>query len=164
MEAQALENVIRNAYTDTKPYTEVKIKLEHENALVPKYATDGAGCFDLFAATGVECRPDGIVETGVSFEIPEGHVMLVFSRSGHGFKNNVRLGNCVGVIDSDYRGTVKVKLRRDDLGEFKVMIGDRVAQAVILPFPRIKFMTAKALSQTERGNAGFGSTGGNSHE
>lgn len=86
-----------------------------------------------------------------------------FSRSGHGFKHNVRLANCVGVIDSDYRGSVKVKLiadaTPDDSPGLVIKPGDRVAQALVLPVPRVVFEEVAALSETERGAGGFGSTG-----
>ena len=94
----------------------VKVKKTHPDARLPRYATDGSGAFDLFATvledtTATSAR--AVFDTGLAFEIPEGHVMLVFSRSGHGFRHGIRLVNSVGVIDSDYRGSVKVALRRD---------------------------------------------------
>lgn len=144
----------------------VKVKKLHPDAKLPVYATDGAGCFDLHA---LESEFDILtsslpvkVSTGLSFEIPEGYVMLVFSRSGHGFKHGIRLSNCVGVIDSDYRGEVKVKLHKDStlLNQvFRVNKGDRIAQAMIVPIPKIEFVEVDELSDTERGDSGFGSTG-----
>ena len=98
---------------------EIKIKKLHPGAKMPAYATADAACFDLHAATVAECQHIGSVvhecypitcETGLAFEIPQGNVMLIFGRSGHGFKDNVRLSNAVGVIDADFRGEVKVKL------------------------------------------------------
>lgn len=104
-----------------------------------------------------------MIDTGLAFEIPEGHVMLIFSRSGHGFKNNIRLGNCVGVIDADYRGPVKVKLAADDMGDWYtglcIEYGDRIAQGMVIPFPSVEFVVSDELSATERGKGGFGSTG-----
>lgn len=157
----------------------IKIKKVHPDAIVPTYGTAGAACFDLHAI----CPPHSMrtplfpgetmtIRTGLAFEIPEGYVMLVFSRSGHGFKNDVRLANCVGVIDSDYRGEVMVKLRSDDDPPYlspgratpetyflAIGPGDRIAQAMIVPFPRVAFDVVKELSSTERGAGGFGSTG-----
>ena len=90
-------------------------------------------------------------------------VMLVFSRSGHGFNHAVRLANSVGVIDSDYRGEVKVKLACDDCPDdeppLKINPGDRIAQAMVLPIPRVEFEEVTELSATARGQGGFGSTG-----
>lgn len=149
----------------------VKIKKLHRDAIMPEYATDGAGCFDLSALEAGEVRHGEltIIRTGLSFEIPSGFVMLVFSRSGMGFKEGTRLVNCVGVIDSDYRGEVKVGLIRDlefsagENGEggfdYKVKKGDRIAQAIVLPFMQMQFVEADDLSETNRGEAGFGSTG-----
>ena len=138
----------------------VKIKKLHPDALMPKYGSDGAACFDLHCVNGAYVADEFTFDTGLAFEIPEGHAMLVFSRSGHGFKNDTRLANCVGVIDHDYRGEVKVKLRCDsNLSTMAVRTGDRIAQAMIVPYPKVEFDWADELSDTERGDGGFGSTG-----
>lgn len=149
---------------------EVKIKKLRADAILPRYATDGSGCFDLFVPTDEQRRlidegEAATLPTGLAFEIPEDHVMLVFSRSGHGFKNNVRLSNSVGVVDSDYRGEVGVKLikdyerRCDPYEKFEINPGDRIAQALIIPVPRVTFIEVDELGETERGEGGFGSTG-----
>lgn len=143
----------------------IKIKKLHPDAIIPKYATPGAACFDLHACdlpdhgvTLKDRRP--IIRTGLSFEVPTGYVMLVFSRSGHGFKHDVRLANCVGVIDSDYRGEVQVKLTADAaLGFLTINNGDRIAQAIITPAQQVSFLEVDELTKTERGTGGFGSTG-----
>lgn len=137
----------------------LKVKKLHPDARLPVYGTDGAACFDLAALSPAEIWEARIIRTGLSFEIPEGHVMLIFSRSGHGFKNDVRLANCVGVIDADYRGEVMVKLTNDSTTHFRVNAGDRIAQAIVIPFPRMAFEEVEELSSTERGEGGFGSTG-----
>lgn len=139
---------------------EVKVKKVNEDAILPRYATDGSGCFDLFYKEDYGEEFDLVLEvsTGLSFEIPEGYVMLVFSRSGHGFKHDVRLSNCVGVIDSDYRGEVKVKLRGDEYNNLDFKYGDAVAQAMIVPVPKVSFIEVQTLSETVRGECGFGST------
>lgn len=153
----------------------LKVKKLHEEALLPKYGTPGAACFDLFA-----CLPDGdaaiasgygpsvAIPTGLAFEIPEDWVMLLFSRSGHGFKQDTRLANCVGVIDSDYRGEVMVKLTREHKGEPSSLFfthGASIAQAMLVPVERIEFDEVpedEDLSETERGTNGFGHTDGHS--
>lgn len=141
----------------------VKLKKLDSGAHMPAYVTPGAACFDIRALDEGYIDDIGhvnhIFRTGLAFEVPVGHVMLVFSRSGHGFNNDVRLANCVGVIDSDYRGEIKVKLTADPDGLLKVARGDRVAQAMILPVERVEFEWADELSDTERGVGGFGSTG-----
>ncbi|MCK9369725.1 dUTP diphosphatase [Candidatus Dojkabacteria bacterium] len=143
---------------------QIKIKKLTETAITPTYATDGSGCFDLYYS-GKSQRLVGAIpislETGIAFEIPENYVMLVFSRSGHGFKNAIRLANCVGVIDSDYRGEVIVKLHPDVVSVdncLTIYPGDRIAQAIIIPYPRVEFLVTDELSSTERGTGGFGST------
>jgi dUTP pyrophosphatase len=146
----------------------IKIKALHPDAIVPQYATDGAACFDLHAlipdvskeACVFPIQP-AVIRTGLAFEIPDGYVMLIFSRSGHGFKNDIRLANCVGVIDSDYRGEVQVKLSSDNPQglRFNVNHGDRIAQAMIVPVERVELVQVAELSSTERGEGGFGSTG-----
>lgn len=146
---------------------QVKIKRLHAKAKMPTYATNGAGWFDLYStnesAIVVQEGWPAIVGTGLAFEIPPGYGMFIFSRSGHGFNFDTRLANCVGCIDSDYRGEVMVKLSRDvEREEVLGMVikpGDRVAQACILPLPRIGFKFAEELGATERGAGGFGSTG-----
>lgn len=137
-------------------------------ATKPQYATKGAACFDLHAVLegdhlqhGLSVYPDKseVIRTGLAFEVPQGHVMLIFSRSGHGFKNGVRLSNAVGVIDSDYRGEVKVALHNDSDLTFKVAHGDRIAQAMVIPVPVVTLEEVEELSATGRGTGGLGSTG-----
>lgn len=141
--------------------TDLKVKRLDPKAQLPGYATLGAACFDI-AALNVGFVSGGgyaTFSTGLAFEVPEGHVMLIFSRSGHGFKNNVRLANCVGVIDSDYRGEVMVKLTNDSRQDMWVEPGDRIAQAMIVPVQQVTFTEVDELSETARGAGGFGSTG-----
>ena len=150
----------------------INIKKTHPDAPVPAYASKGAACFDLHAVTINGGRETGswidpgfpvTVGTGLAFEVPFGWVMLIYSRSGHGFKNDTRLANCVGVIDSDYRGEVMVKLTADananSSDSMLVKIGDRIAQAMLVPVERIAFSVVDELSSTLRGEGGFGSTG-----
>lgn len=139
----------------------VKIKKLCDDAIIPTYATPGSACFDIYSCEqGVvlPSKPD-IFSTGLAFEIPENHVMLVFSRSGHGFNYGVRLANCTGIIDSDYRGELMVKLAADNHGALSVEAGDRIAQAMIIPYKQISFELTDELSSTERGAGGFGSSG-----
>lgn len=145
----------------------ISVKKLNPNAILPRYATDGAACFDLHC-----CAPDTVpllmgqdahsatFPTGLAFEIPQGHVMLVYSRSGHGFKHGLALANCVGVIDSDYRGELMVRLSTAP-GNVPLAIGhgDRIAQAMILPLPAVELVEVDELTDTARGEGGFGSTG-----
>lgn len=145
---------------------DLKIKKLIEHAEMPTYATPGSACFDLRACLGhpsysLTLNGRTHINTGLAFEVPEGYVMLVFSRSGHGFKNNVRLSNCVGVIDSDYRGEVCVALVQDiDNGELVIKHGDRIAQAMLIKIDHHwNLINVDELTDTERGEGGFGSTG-----
>lgn len=138
----------------------VRVKRLHPDAQLPDYQSAGAACFDLHTTHADHIPANGatVFRTGLSFEVPEGYVMLVYSRSGHGFKAGVRLSNCVGVIDSDYRGEVMVKLTSDG-GELDVSASDRIAQAMIVPVPHVRLEWADELSDTHRGHGGMGSTG-----
>ena len=134
-----------------------------DDAITPTYATDGSAAFDLYATNNLpmyvgEARPVTF-RTGIAVAIPNDHVLLVFSRSGHGFKSGVRLANCVGVIDPDYRGSIDVKLTADDGGGIMVHAGDRIAQAMLFAAPRLELIEVDSLPSTERGQGGFGSTG-----
>jgi dUTP pyrophosphatase len=147
---------------ETEPL-QIKIRRIAAEAKIPVYATEGAACFDLHALTDslmtVPAGGSADIATGLQFEIPPGYCMRIYSRSGHGFRNGVRLANCVGIIDSDYRGEVRVKLANDSTRSMHFFPGDRIAQAEIAPVLRVEFEEADALSETERGEAGFGSTG-----
>jgi dUTP pyrophosphatase len=121
---------------------QVKIQKLDPKAELPRYATLGAACADLVALEGAFVPPGGSAAI----------------RTGHGFVNDVRLANCVGVIDSDYRGEVMVKLTCDG-GSYKVAAGDRIAQAMVIPIPQVTFVVGEELIQTARGAGGFGSTG-----
>lgn len=144
----------------------LKVKRLHPDAILPRYATDGAACFDLHA---VECGNQHPVwtgggvtfRTGLAFEVPPGFVMQVFSRSGHGFKHDTRLANCVGIIDSDYRGEVLVRLTSDSslTDPLRVNPGDRIAQAMLVRVDQWALVEVDELSDTARGQGGFGSTG-----
>lgn len=143
----------------------VKIKKIHADAKVPVYGSKGAACFDLYAASIIDTTDDKgertvTYGTGLQFEVPEGHVMMVYSRSGHGFKHGITLANSTGVIDADYRGEVCVKLRKTGIDIHGMpAVGERIAQAMIIPVQQVVFEEADELSNTERGEGGFGSTG-----
>lgn len=142
----------------------VNFKKLSPEAQVPTYGTEGAACFDLYALQDAVVRGGSAttVHTGVAVEVPPGHVMLVFSRSGMGYNHALRLSNCVGVIDSDYRGEVVARLHQDSVDparKYRIKAGDRVAQALIVPIPTIELVEVKELGSTSRGTKGFGSTG-----
>lgn len=144
------------------------VKLVHPGARMPTYATSGSACFDLYAVSDIPHElyqgTSVVIPTGLIFDIPEGYVLLVYSRSGHGFNYDVRLANAVGVIDSDYRGEVKVKLTRDEspgswLNQFHIHQGDRIAQAMLMPVEQVQLEQVDEVEATVRGEGGMGSTG-----
>lgn len=143
------------------PQQTLKVKRLHDDAVMPEFATNGSAGFDLVAVNKATVYGQfaTTIDTGLAFEIPRGHALLIFSRSGHGFTHGLRLCNSVGLIDSDYRGEVKVKLHNDSHRDFVVNPGDRIAQAVLVPIPRVSLVEVYELSDTERGAGGFGSTG-----
>ena len=145
----------------------VRFKKLVENAVIPTYKTVGAAGMDL-TATSTESIDFGNqlkVYTGIAVEIPKGYVGLLFPRSSIVTTNN-RLGNCVGVIDSDYRGEItfvfdNVNLNGDLISDYDYWYKskDRVGQLVILPFPKVELEEVDELSETERGTGGYGHTG-----
>ena len=114
----------------------IKIKKLNENAIVPSYAHSGDAGMDVVAVS--KRITDKFVEygTGLSFEVPEGHVMLIFPRSSIS-KKDLILANSVGVLDSGYRGELLVRFQ--SIGDEHYEIGDRIAQIMILPYPKIEF-------------------------
>ncbi len=140
----------------------VNFKKKTKEAKTPTYGTDGAACFDFYATeSAVICArtTSDMLDTGIAMEVPEGHVLLAFSRSGNGFNNGIRLCNSVGVIDSDYRDSIKVKLVNDSYSQFIVEKGDRILQGMIIPVERVEFCEVDELSETARGPGGLGSSG-----
>ena len=135
----------------------VKIKKLHPDAVIPKYAKDGDAGMDL---TAVDVVADGgtlTYKTGLAVEIPRWHVGLLFPRSSV-YKTGQSLTNCVGVIDSGYRGELMLKYTLSPY-QREYEIGDRVGQLIIMPYPKVEFEEVKELSDTERGDGGYGSTG-----
>jgi dUTP pyrophosphatase len=140
----------------------LKIKPVHPRAVIPAFATEGAACFDLVNIDSGQMIPAGssaIFRTGLSFEMPDGYVMMIYSRSGMGFKNGIVLVNGTGVIDSDYRGEVQVGLRNNGPVAVQINTGDRIAQAMIVSLPLVEIDVVATLNESERGTGGFGSTG-----
>ena len=142
----------------------INFKKMSDDAKVPVYSTEHSAGFDFYSLENAKITKGSpkIIKTGIAVEIPVGYVLMLFSRSGHGFKNSIRLSNCVGIIDSDFRAEILVRLTQDNdqnSDEFNIQKGDRIAQGIILSFPKIKFTEVLSLSNTQRGENGFGSTG-----
>ena len=126
---------------------------------VPKYVHDGDAGADLIASekTVIRARGRSLVGTGIRLEIPEGYVGLIWPRSGLAIKKGIDCG--AGVIDSCYRGEIKVLLFNHSDTEFKIESGDRIAQILIQKIERVQFIPVNELSETARSERGFGSTG-----
>lgn len=142
---------------------EVKIKKLSQNAAVPSYATSGSAGMDLCALLEEEITlaPGArtLVPTGLSLEMPEGIAALIYARSGLAIKHGIVPANCVGVIDSDYRGEVKVGLINQSDEPYTVKPGERIAQMIFTPVIQAELTVTDSLSETSRGSGGFGSTG-----
>lgn len=138
----------------------LKLKRLNSSAILPTRGSTEAACFDFHAIDDDYVAPNGptVLRTGWAVEIPPGYAMLINSRSGHGFKLGVRLANSQGIIDSDYRGEVCVKLTADEHYGLRIKRGDRIAQFMVLPVPSLELVEVDGLSETERGEGGFGSS------
>lgn len=138
---------------------ELKFKKLHPDAKLPTYATPGSACFDFYSMENVWLSRSHTFQTGLAVEIPEGHVLQIHSRSGMGFNQGIRLANCTGIIDADYRGEICIKLFVDGHGHLEINPGDRIAQGILLKADQVGLSWSDELSETERGSGGFGSTG-----
>lgn len=141
---------------------QLNVKRTDPRAVLPTYATEGSACFDIYAiaAKADEHNNAVFLQTGLIFEIPEGYALMIYSRSGQGFKNDTRLSNCVGVIDSDYTGEVGIKLVCDrPTGEYPpIDLTKAQAQAMLVQVPRAVLTEVDTVKETVRGANGFGST------
>lgn len=135
----------------------------HKNAVLPQKGTEGAACADLFACIDekIEIAPGKteMIPTGISIAVPEGFGAFIFARSGLGIKRGIVPSNCVGVIDSDYRGEVCVGLYNHSEVPYTVNPNDRIAQIAVIPVVTDQWEETEELSETKRGGGGFGSTG-----
>lgn len=138
----------------------LKVKKLKEDVKLPVYSTDGSAGLDLFSAEEVEIPPGQwkLVGTGISIELPDGFEAQVRPRSGLALKG-ITVLNTPGTIDPDYRGEVRVILLNLSEQNFKVEKGMKIAQLVISKFERVKVEVVDSLSDTKRGEGGFGSTG-----
>lgn len=143
----------------------MNIKRLHEKAIIPTSGSSYAAGYDLYAAIDedITISPSEtvLIGTGWAMEIPNGFFGAIFARSGLATKEGLRPANCVGVIDSDYRGEVKIALHNDSKVDRTVTQGERIAQLVIIPYYELPygFEEVDELDKTARGVGGFGSTG-----
>ena len=140
----------------------VKIERVNEHAILPIRSTDGAAGFDLFnSGEKIAICPGEtkFISTGIKMEIPKGYVGFIYARSGLGCRHGIVPSNCVGVIDSDYRGEIIVCLYNHGSSEYLVSYGDKIAQLIISEIPDVVLEEVESLSKTKRNDKGFGSTG-----
>lgn len=148
----------------------VKFKKVNKDVKIPYNADSGSVGYDLSAyfpeeecgkVLKVELKPNQEmkISTGISCEIPQGYYMQLVPRSSMGIKKNLILKNTVGVIDSSYRGEILMCVKNIGDETIEIMNGERICQAIILPYPKVKYVEVKELSETERGVGGFGSSG-----
>ena len=141
----------------------INIKKLNENATVPTYGSPFSAGADLYACEEndvvIAAGETKLVHTGIALEIPEGLVGLIYARSGLASKRGLAPANKVGVIDSDYRGEIMVALHNHGLSDQTVAVGERIAQIVFTPYVSADFDLVDELSDTVRGEGGFGSTG-----
>lgn len=141
---------------------QLKIKKLDPNAKLPIRGSEHAAGWDLYALNAEKIYPGKTkkIETGLAIEIPEGYFGAIYARSGLATKKGLRPANCVGVIDSDYRGPIIVALRNDHMNNVESFEeGERIAQLVIQKYEDLDIVEVDELSDTSRGEGGFGSTG-----
>lgn len=139
----------------------MRVKKLHNDAILPTRGTPKSAGLDLYSyeEAVIDSLSNKKIGTGIAVAIPDGYVGLIFARSGLSVKKGLRPANCVGVIDSDYRGEIIVALYNDGTGSQTVLKGDRIAQLVIVPYSEVEPIIVNDLDDTERGIGGFGSTG-----
>ena len=142
----------------------IKISRLNENAKLPSAGSAQAAGYDLYSCLGdgaisIAPHATAMVGTGLAVAIPEGYFGGIFARSGLAAKQGLRPANCVGVVDSDYRGEIKVALHNDSDEIRTIGNGERIAQLVVLPCLKLEFEETETLDETARGDGGFGHTG-----
>lgn len=141
----------------------IKIKKLNDNAIIPTRGSEYAAGVDLYACIDkpIEIQPHETIKisTGLAMELPTGYFGAIFARSGLATKQGLRPANCVGCCDSDYRGDYIVPLHNDTDITQTVIPNERIAQLVIMPYLPVDFTEVDKLTETERGDGGFGHTG-----
>lgn len=141
----------------------INLKKVNENAVIPTRGSEFAAGYDLYACIDedivVKAGETVKVPTGIAVEIPEGYAGLVYARSGLATKKGLAPANKVGVVDADYRGEILVFLHNHSNNDAVIEAKERVAQLVVTPFLSVEFNEVSELSETVRGEGGFGSTG-----
>ena len=143
--------------------TNIPVKILNDKAILPTKGSEYAAGYDLYAATDKEIviPPHTTLKigTGLAVELPEGTFGAIFARSGLATKKGLRPANCVGIIDSDYRGELIVAVHNDTDLPQTVDTNERIAQFIVMPYYMIEFNKTDNLSETKRGEGGFGASG-----
>ena len=141
----------------------IYVKKLHPEAILPRYGSAYAAGADLCACLTQSCviapGQTVLVPTGLAMALPKGYGGFVFARSGLGIRHGVVPGNCVGVIDSDYRGEILVGLQNSGDADYVIQPADRIAQLMVVPVVQAQVKMVDQLDETQRGAGGFGSTG-----
>ena len=141
----------------------MKMRIVSKSGRVPDYATDGSAGFDISAYLDepmtLKAGARALVPTGLYFEVPEGYEAQVRARSGLAIKHGIGLVNGIGTVDSDYRGEIRVPMINWSDEDFVINDGDRIAQVIITSYEKVSIELVEDLSETERGEGGFGHTG-----
>ena len=140
----------------------VPIKILSRDAQIPHKAYNGDAGVDLRSVEHIVLKPQehAMVATGLAIALPEGYAGFVLPRSGLAAKHGISIVNAPGLIDSNYRGELKViLLNTDPDNSFTIEIGDRIAQLIVMPVPTINFEQVEELTESQRGESGFGSSG-----
>lgn len=141
----------------------INIKKMNKDAIMPHRATTFSAGADLYACISedIVINPSEriLIPTGIAMAIPESYGGFIFPRSGTASKYGISLSNCVGVVDSDYRGEIKIAIINHSNEVYTIKNGDRIAQMVIMPVDLCSYTECDSLDETDRGEGGFGSTG-----
>ena len=141
----------------------IKVKRVSPTAVIPTRGSGAAAGYDLYAdlPENLTIAPHTTVtvDTGLQFELPEGYFAGIYARSGIATREGLRPANCVGVCDSDYRGNYMIALHNDSNEARTVTVHEKIAQMIVMPYLPLEFEEAETLSDTARGEGGFGSTG-----
>lgn len=140
----------------------IELPIVGDSAQIPAYAQPGDAGADLRSAEALVLAPGerALVATGIRFALPDGYAAFVVPRSGLAVKHGISIVNSPGTIDAGYRGEIKVPLiNLDQHNSFEIVPGDRIAQLIVMPVSRAVFVPVTELTESVRGDGGFGSTG-----
>ncbi len=141
----------------------IRFKKTNDKAIIPTYGTEYSAGADMYACidTPVIIEPGKtfLIPTGLALEIPEGYAGLIYARSGLATRKGIAPANKVSVIDSDYRGEIRIPLHNHSEEAVTIDVAERIAQIIFTPYLKVDFEESDSLSDTERGLGGFGSTG-----